>query len=205
MKILLHLVIFLTTIIFVLLLPIYILLWQQSIIVKTVLATNNLEVLDDSQLTELTKQTLNFLVQQGQLPDVFSVKEVEHMNDVFKLTRAGFYVLVLAVIVLLILYIFFRFLGSPEIFFNLFRSGAIFSLVLLFVFALLVLIDFTVSFLYFHNIFFPQGNFIFPANSWLIQIFTERFFKEILVYIFTGAVFTAGVIITFATYKLRTK
>jgi integral membrane protein (TIGR01906 family) len=205
MKIILRLVIFLATAVFVLLLPIYFLLWQQTIIVKTVITTQNIEVLNEGQLIELTKQTLNFLLNKSQLPNIFSSNEVVHMADVAALVKQGFYVLVIVFFILILLYIFFKFLGSPEVFYKLFRSGAIFSMILLFVLALLILIDFTVNFLYFHNIFFPQGNFIFPEDSLLIQIFPERFFKEIMIYIFMGAVFTAGVIITLATYKLRDK
>lgn len=205
MKIVLRLVIFLATTIFILLLPIYILLWQQSIIVQTVLNTKNIETLGSDQLTDLTIQTLNFLTNRGQLPEIFSENEIDHMNDVAQLVRNGFYTLVLVFIILLILYIFFKFLGSPEVFYSLFRGGAVFSMIFLFILALLILIDFTVNFLYFHNIFFPQGNFIFPANSLLVQIFPERFFKEIIIYIFMGATILGGIIITFTTYKLRNK
>ncbi len=205
MKIILRLVIFLATMVFILLLPIYFLLWQQSLIVKTVITTQNIEVIDEKQLTDLTKQTLNFLLNKSQLPNIFTENETAHMADVALLVRQGFYVLLITILLLILLYIFFKFLGSPEVFYKLFRSGAIFSMILLFVLALLVLIDFTVNFLYFHNIFFPQGNFIFPESSLLIQIFPERFFKEIMIYIFMGAVFLAGSIITFATYRLRDK
>ncbi len=205
MKIVLRLVIFLATTIFILLLPIYILLWQQSIIVQTVLNTKNIETLGSDQLTDLTIQTLNFLTNRGQLPEIFSENEIDHMSDVAQLVRKGFYTLVLVFIILLIIYIFFKFLGSPEVFYSLFRGGAVFSMIFLFILALLILIDFTVNFLYFHNIFFPQGNFIFPANSLLVQIFPERFFKEIIIYIFMGATILGGIIITLATYKLRNK
>ncbi|GEM_PF-2078316 len=205
MKIVLRLVIFLATTIFILLLPIYILLWQQSIIVQTVLNTKNIETLGSDQLTDLTIQTLNFLTNRGQLPEIFSENEIDHMNDVAQLVRKGFYTLILVFIILLILYIFFKFLGSPEVFYRLFRGGAVFSMIFLFILALLILIDFTVNFLYFHNIFFPQGNFIFPANSLLVQIFPERFFKELIIYIFMGATILGGIIITLATYKLRNK
>lgn len=205
MKIILRLVIFLATAVFVLLLPIYFLLWQQSIIVKTVITTQNNEYLNVTQLTELTKQTLNFLLNKDQLPNIFANAETDHMADVALLVKQGFYTLVIVFFILILLFIFFKFLGSPEVFYKLFRNGAIFSMVLLFVLALLVLIDFTVNFIYFHNIFFPQGNFIFPENSLLIQIFPERFFKEIMIYVFMGAVILSSSIITLATYKLREK
>ncbi|MBI2665931.1 DUF1461 domain-containing protein [Candidatus Woesearchaeota archaeon] len=40
------------------------------------------------------------------------------------------------------------------------------------------------AFTIFHQVFFPQGNWIFPVDSLLIKIFPETFFKKISEYIF---------------------
>ncbi len=205
MKIFLRLLIFLATTIFILLLPIYFLLWQKGIIVKTVLATQVVDVISQNELITLTTDTLNYLLGQNELPTIFPQAEADHMSDVADLIKQGFYTLVITTLLLIVMLVFFQVLGSPEVFYKLFRGGAVFAMIVLFIVALLVLIDFTVNFLYFHNLFFPQGNFIFPENSLLIQVFTERFFKEISIYIFMGAVLLAGIIITLSTYKLREK
>jgi integral membrane protein (TIGR01906 family) len=42
----------------------------------------------------------------------------------------------------------------------------------------LLALSFTESFLAFHKLFFPQGNFEFPADSMLIRLFPEQFFQD---------------------------
>lgn len=43
----------------------------------------------------------------------------------------------------------------------------------------LLFIDFTASFDVFHRIFFPQGNYAFPAQSQLISTYSETFFATL--------------------------
>lgn len=50
----------------------------------------------------------------------------------------------------------------------------------LFVLTLLALLFFSVSFIWFHEVLFPQGNWSFPADSLLIQTFPETFWKLML-------------------------
>jgi len=204
MKIIIRFLIIIATTIFLLLTPLFLLLWQPQIVWQTVANTQTSQ-LSAIDLETITKQTLKYLLTRKDVPEVFPVAEVSHLADVANLFYFGELILLGAVVLLGGFYIFFRILGALDDFYRLLRNGAIFALFFIFVLAFLALVDFAVSFLYFHHVFFPQGNFTFSGSSILIQIFTERFFKEIIIYILLGAAALAGMIITISIYKLRNK
>lgn len=55
------------------------------------------------------------------------------------------------------------------------RSTAKTSIIILFIFTLPILLLFNTSFIYFHHLLFPQGNWSFPPDSTLIQLYPESF------------------------------
>ena len=50
---------------------------------------------------------------------------------------------------------------------------------------IILLIPFPWTFTWLHNVFFPQGNWQFPADSWLITHFSEAFFA-IIAFVWLG-------------------
>ena len=106
--------------------------------------------------------------------------ELSHMSDVKSLInglRASYFIL-LIVYTTLIISILLISKNIIEILENLLYKGGIFANLIFIILILTTLLSFTTSFETFHQIFFPQGNWMFPANSYLIQIFPESFFVE---------------------------
>jgi len=62
---------------------------------------------------------------------------------------------------------------------QLFLYGGITTFSLIFLFFLLIIFNFEGMFSLFHQVFFPQGNWIFPQNSFLIQTFPLSFFVNL--------------------------
>lgn len=59
---------------------------------------------------------------------------------------------------------------------NLSKLASRVGLVFIGLFLVFFFVDFNTLFGYFHEVFFPMGNWSFPANSLIIQIFPEEFF-----------------------------
>ncbi len=80
--------------------------------------------------------------------------------------------------------------------------GGIGTLVLVVLLALLSLLDFPSFWTYFHEVFFPQGNWLFDRGTMLIQLFPRTFFhsfaKNVLL---ASAIY--GLVSLFASHILR--
>jgi hypothetical protein len=178
MKIFFSLSIFLSIIIIIFLLPLYILVWQEQLLVHTVISTHE-QTLSEFNASQYSQQVIWFLKNKSILPDILLTNENQHMQEVKNLYILGQQLLIGGGVILFLYFLFFRYIGGTILFFKSVRFGSYIAFILLFIFGVLTLLDFTTSFLYFHHIFFPQGNFLFPENTLLIQIFTERFFKDV--------------------------
>ncbi|MFC2159712.1 DUF1461 domain-containing protein [Actinomycetota bacterium] len=122
----------------------------------------------------------------------FTENEINHMVDVrdliFKILLL-FYVSLAALIVFLALLLILerehskRFRGAGLVF-------LISSSVVLFLFIILYILSMNFSSLFdnFHLIFFPQGNFMFDANSLLITLFPFNFFYQYFTRLVTGSI-----------------
>jgi uncharacterized membrane protein len=122
----------------------------------------------------------------------FTENEINHMVDVrnliFKILIL-FYVSLVAVIVFIALLLLLerkhskRFKGTGLVF-------VISSSVVLFLFIILYILSMNFSSLFdnFHLIFFPQGNFMFDANSLLITLFPFNFFYQYFTRLVTGSI-----------------
>ena len=122
---------------------------------------------------------------------VFTENELSHMKDVKQLIhKVLIFYYVLLILDLLIIYIILKNDLTNAVPVLLF-SGLIillFSISLYFVRNL-----FPVFFIKFHEIFFPQGNWIFPESSKLVTLFPESFFYNTVFIIFFRS-FIIGVI-----------
>ncbi|HLC98189.1 MAG TPA: DUF1461 domain-containing protein [Candidatus Nanoarchaeia archaeon] len=132
-------------------------------------------VLFFTPLTESQEETLQFL--DGDLAEVpypLTPEERSHLADVERVMtgiNAVFYALLLA-LTLLLTYTW----KQPQFQKKLFRFGGITTLAFGIILLFFILFSFTSSFTLFHQLFFPQGNWLFPESSFLIQMFPIHFF-----------------------------
>lgn len=128
--------------------------------------------LESEQQLVRDKQITSFLVSgdTANLP-YMTANEVSHMEDVAWLGTTMLYLIAGLLSVLTFLVIHMR----PEE-----RFAMVLSPALLFILLQTALIqfftDFSDAFLKFHEVFFPQGNFMFPVDSVLISTYNESFF-----------------------------
>tara|TARA_Y100000310_G_C20629344_1_gene787722 strand:+ start:821 stop:1384 length:564 start_codon:yes stop_codon:yes gene_type:complete len=133
-------------------------------------------------LTEPQQETINFLQDDSMLTLNYASAEISHLEDVKKVmhyTNFLFYGLLLGVT---LIFTYHR-KKKKELLALLNISGkatVIFLSALLF----LALTSFNFLFTVFHQIFFPQGNWMFATDSLIITTFPTPFFTSIAIKIF---------------------
>ena len=130
----------------------------------------------DNIMTDL----LLFFKEKKEITELpFTEDERSHLVDV-KGVINGFsvFLYICYFLFFIILLILFKLLKVDyKVIFNAIFLGAILTIMTAFVFYLLSL-NFSSSFVGFHQIFFPQGNWQFPSDSLLIQISPESLFYD---------------------------
>ncbi len=137
--------------------------------------------LDDAD--ELYLNVFEFLVYQRDLSSKFTADETSHMHDV-RLLFNFFRVFSVLFFISLLAYFFYlkKIVSNNVLLTRFFRSlfvGCVISFVLVLFILLVSFFDFVSSFDIFHRVFFPQGNWLFPADSLLITLFPQSFFFSI--------------------------
>lgn len=146
-----------------------------------------------TDLTENQEQTIDFLNGNQELSLNYSESEFSHLVDVKELMQGFdilFYLLLLFCTLTLTYY-----KRKQENLKKILYYGGILTLSLAGVILILVIVNFNFAFTFFHSILFPQGNWLFPENSLLIQIFPIGFFVAVSVKIFLLAIGLAILII----------
>lgn len=129
-----------------------------------------------TSLTPAQEEVFAFLDGKAPLSANFTALEASHLNDVrrvMNLTDLFFLISILGTILLL------RY--NQQNWRTLLRSGSYTLLISMGILALLTLLSFSFTFTLFHLVFFPQGNWAFPADSLLIQAFPLEFFVGVTV------------------------
>lgn len=137
-------------------------------------------------LTAAQENTLDYLEGKAELTVDYNQREVAHLNDVRRV-MLGVKVAVYGIMFILladILYIYFKY---PRLLPKLFWYGGMASVFVALLLLIVILSSFDLTFTLFHRIFFPQGNWQFPADSSLIQTFPLEFFVKRGTVIFLGA------------------
>ena len=127
------------------------------------------ELLGDTsveQSLEPTAQLFAFFEGRAPMPDVFNEDEASHLRDV----RVLLWVALALFMVCFAIALRGIFIRGPRVV----RDGL---LALVLIIAACVLVPFESLFWYFHIIFFPQGNWMFPASSTLITFYPGDFFR----------------------------
>ena len=122
--------------------------------------------------------TIRFLKNREPLLVEYTENEISHLNDVKKIMHfADYYFIFLLVIEIVLLIAIYQL--EKKQFYKPFLYGGIVSTSILVITLLWALIDFSSLFTFFHNAFFPQGNWMFPAGSKLTTLFPADFFLKI--------------------------
>ena len=150
-------------------------------------------------LTPAQEQTINFLQGKEELKANYTAAELSHLQDVQQIMKwvdVAFTALFLMVIFLAVMVLATnsktvrsKTINSKEIssqaeWKKLVRWGGLVTVALVLVILLFLLLSFNTTFTLFHRLFFPQGNWLFPVESLLIQTFPLEFFVKIATMIF---------------------
>lgn len=148
-----------------------------------------LHLLDNPGAVEPTKQLTAFFFTSAPVPADFNAQEAAHLNDVKTLVLAAFVALL--------------FLGLFHIrhtTLNNWKPVTYYGTILLLAFVLLgAIIPFDNLFTWFHHLFFPQGNWQFPATSTLIRYYPATFFAHYTIAIALNA-FAAAITFLFLSH-----
>ncbi len=168
--------------IFVVFLPFFLLLFSYTLVVAS------------SPLTVEQQDVFQFLDGKQELSAKYTAEEVSHLRDVIRVMKQvnfTFYVLGI-MMVILVAYSW----EKKDLLQNMLRYGGIATAVFLLLLLLFTVIDFNGLFTLFHQLFFPQGNWQFPADSLLIRTFPVDFFvslgRRIFVLTLLGGLFNMG-------------
>lgn len=154
----------------------------------------------------LINNVLSFLQDKEELSPEFSQEERSHMFDVKKVLSFSRILLILAVSIIAAGVITgYMLLRVTAFFLRPIFYASMITLILVFLVLLGILFDFSSIFLGFHEIFFPQGNFTFPAGSLLITLFPFDFFLAITTNIFVTILVISLVIFAASFFLLRKK
>ncbi len=106
----------------------------------------------------------------------YSPEEQSHLRDVSRLMQAADYLFYALLLLLSLLFTYHK--NDTALVAGMLRYGGIATLAVVGLFLLAVLAGFDSTFTLFHRIFFPQGNWQFPAGSALLATFPEFFFRR---------------------------
>lgn len=128
-----------------------------------------------------TTKTTAFLDQL----DFFGPQEQAHLLDVYRLLFTAKVLFLVSVTCLgLISFWLFRSHQSQQLIRGLLIAGCL-SLGIILVSGVFLITSWDTLFINFHRIFFPQGNWAFPANSTLINLFPDWFWFDVFGYYIT--------------------
>lgn len=132
-------------------------------------------LLEKNESVQPTKELMNYFIGKGEVPEVFNTEEKSHLQDVKQLIRFGLIALLMTILLML-------YSGYNA------KQGTI---ILTAILAAGLIIPFDALFTKFHQIFFPQGNWIFPPESTLITFYPQNFFSTYALSVIIFAVFIA--------------
>lgn len=180
-------------VIFSILLPLFLLLLSYTIILYYT-----------SQFTSLTAEqehTFDYLQGKGALSVGYTVQERFHLENVKQVMDAAHYFFYGLLLVLAVIIAAHRD-NHPQLR-KLLRYGGITTIAVVSLILIFILTSFTIPFTVFHWLFFPQGNWQFPADSLLIQTFPQEFFVKMGIWIFMVAMLWGAVIVAVSTLLVK--
>lgn len=143
------------------------------------------------------KEVLYFLQENTEMKENFTALEISHLQDVQKVMRSVNYLfyLILTLAIILGIFLYRQALLSKALFYSSIVSLSLFALIFIFYF-----FGFSSLFTVFHQVFFPQGNWQFSADSLLINTFPFEFFTKLSGIIFGKAAALAAIALLLSVY-----
>ncbi|HLD39747.1 MAG TPA: DUF1461 domain-containing protein [Candidatus Nanoarchaeia archaeon] len=143
-------------------------------------------------LTDAQKNVFLFLDGKQKLSTSFTAAEVSHLEDVKQVMKYADYMFYILLLGFTLTIIFYR--KKKDFLLNLLHLGGKVTFAVMILLGALSLISFDALFAIFHRIFFPQGNWLFAADSKIIQTFPLDFFISLsrnifLLTLFLGILF----------------
>ncbi|MBI4147395.1 DUF1461 domain-containing protein [Candidatus Woesearchaeota archaeon] len=152
-------------VLFCLLLPIFLLLLSY----KTVISF--------SDLTPAQEKVFLFLEGKQDLAVEFTEQEASHLEDVKRVMDYAdevFYALLLVITIIITYH-----KKNKDFLFQLLNYGGKSTVLSIILIGAFYVLSFDLTFALFHNIFFPQGNWLFAPDSVIIQAFPIEFFVAV--------------------------
>ena len=150
-------------------------------------------------MSEAQQNALDFVGGERELTGDYTVQEISHLKDVQKVMGGIDYVFYGLLLLLTLIVTYYR--RDKSELRALFRYAGIATILFLIVFLLVHFLHFEWLFTQFHHIFFPQGNWIFPSESYLIQTFPLHFFIGISSRIFVLTLILGIIFILLSLYR----
>lgn len=149
-------------------------------------------VLFFTPLTDAQKNVFLFLDGKQNLSTSFTAAEVSHLEDVKQVMKYADYMFYILLLGFTLTIIFYR--KKKDFLLNLLHLGGKVTFAVMILLGAFSLIFFDALFAMFHRIFFPQGNWLFAADSKIIQTFPLDFFISLsrnifLLTLFLGILF----------------
>ncbi|MEK6901752.1 MAG: DUF1461 domain-containing protein [Nanoarchaeota archaeon] len=148
-----------------------------------------------TELTPEQQNVLTFLEEKGTLSVPFTSAEISHLEDVKHVMNKMDFLFYFLLLILTLIIVYYEQDTAKIV--ALFRWGGIVTIVGMGILVFLFYVQFESAFVMFHTIFFPQGNWMFPSDSLLIQTFPFSFFMSlgrmiVVQSLVWGIVFIAG-------------
>lgn len=129
--------------------------------------------------------------------------EFSHMQDVFYIFDFVFCIFVTALFIFFVSIIWFIFSKHRKYIILWFIYWSLASLILIWFISFFVVVDFWNVFVFFHEVFFPQGNWTFDQTSILINLFPLDFFEMITMKIFSSSLVFSLIFFAWSLYLLK--
>jgi len=198
MKKIIKTLISLFTFLSIFLLPIFFIIWQSNIFIPQN-PTQEIPELSESTYRKYQSQTLGFLLNKSQLPAEMTEFEVSHMEDVKNVFVVSMGVLFFSIF--LITFLVFKIKNKHV--WQAFKKSSILAILIIVLLLILSLFNFENLFIYFHEIFFPQGNWMFPFDSLMVQVFPEELFENLAISSLVISFILALSLLFFSFYKIK--
>lgn len=149
-------------------------------------------VLSFTVFTPAQENVFGFLEDRQELTPGFTELEVSHLEDVKQVMKSADYVFFFLLLALTGVISYYK--KDTDFLLKLLKLGGKITVIAMSLLGLLAVLFFDFMFTIFHNLFFPQGNWIFAPDSVIIQAFPLDFFIAIsqrifLVTLFLGIIF----------------
>ncbi len=182
----------------IILLPVFLIVWQYELFFPK---TDNIDHLNYQE------KVMAYLLNKDELPSEMTYLEASHMNDVRILITYSNFILLFSLLICCFLYIYLKKKKQLKLFYYSLKISSISITILIIVLFFLSIFNFNWFFNVFHEIFFPQGNWLFPANSKMIQVFPETLFKNLFIYslLMSFIISLLILLVSFITKKIKHK